>query len=120
MLLNSSLSDSKRHHSRLKKKKLTMTNEIPFSVSCVLIFFVSAQECRGSLYRRTWFLALARLFRNDYGFCIAYEYTYQDREYIIRTMNTEQVQLRFSCSWLYTRLHSDALRTFVIKLLRQC
>ena len=27
---------------------------------------------------------------------------------------------RFSCSWLHKRLHSVALSTFVIKLLRQC
>jgi len=50
------------------------------------------------------------------GFAYAYEYTYQDSEYIIRTMNTEHAQLvrepytyRLSCSWLHTRLHSDAL-----------
>ena len=28
--------------------------------------------------------------RNDFGF--AYEYTYQDHEYIIRTMNTKHAQ----------------------------
>ena len=35
------------------------------------------------------------LFRNDYGFAYAYEYTYKDCEYIIyiRTMNTEHAQL---------------------------
>jgi len=47
------------------------------------------------------------------GFAYAYEYTYQDREYIIRTRNTEHAQLvtkpytyQFFCSWLHTRLHS--------------
>ena len=62
------------------------------------------------------------------GFAYAYEYTYQDCEYIIRTMNTEHAQLvretymytyQFSWSCLHTRLHSDALSTFVIKLFRQ-
>jgi len=54
-------------------------------------------------------------------------YTYQDREYIIRTMNTKHAQLvtkpytyRYSCSRLHTRLDSVALSTFVIKMLRQC
>ena len=48
------------------------------------------------------------------GFVYAYEYTYQDHEYIIRTMNTEHAQL------VKELVHSDALSTFVIKLLRQC
>ena len=55
----------------------------------------------------------------------AYEYTYQDCEYIIRTMNTKYAQLvtqlihtSFPAPRLHTTLHSVALS--VIKLLRQC
>jgi len=58
------------------------------------------------------------------GFVYAYEYTYQDHEYIIRTMNTEHAQLarnpiHTGFLLLLHRLHSDALSTFVIKLLRR-
>jgi len=59
--------------------------------------------------------------RNDCGF---HEYTYQDREYIIRAMNIKHAQ----CTCLYIQmvtklyyrlhilLHSVTLSTFVIKL----
>jgi len=69
--------------------------------------------------------------KNDHGF--TYEYTYQDCEYIIRTMNTIHAQCTvisstcnqtlytwFTCSRLQVRLHSVILSTFVIKMLRQC
>ena len=63
-----------------------------------------------------------------------HEYIYQDREYIIRAMNTKHAQctcLYFqlvtkpytygsSCSRLHVQLHSVILSTFVIKSLRQC
>jgi len=45
------------------------------------------------VYQYKVFIALTWLFRNDYGFVYAYEYTYQDYEYVIRTMNTEHAQL---------------------------
>jgi len=61
------------------------------------------------------------------------EYTYQDREYIIRAMNTKHAQCTClyiqlvtkpytygsSCSRLHVQLHSVILSTFVIKFLRQ-
>jgi len=63
-----------------------------------------------------------------------HEYTYQDREYIIRAMNTKHTQCTClyiqlvtkpytygsSCSRLHVQLHSIILSTFVIKFLRQC
>ena len=63
-----------------------------------------------------------------------HEYTYQDREYIIRAMNTKHAQCTglyiqlvtkpytygSSCSRLHVQLHSVILSTFVIKFLRQC
>jgi len=59
-----------------------------------------------------------------------HEYTYQDREYIIRAMNTKlsmYIQLvtkpytyGSSCYRLHVQLHSVILSTFVIKFLRQC
>ena len=63
-----------------------------------------------------------------------HEYAYQDREYIIRGMNTKHVQCTglyiqlltkpytygSSCSRLHVQLHSVILSTFVIKFLRQC
>ena len=76
------------------------------------------------IYQYKVFIALTWLFRKIMGFVYAYEYTYQDHEYVIRTMNTEHAQgtlyIPISCSWLHTRLHSDACSIFVIKLLRQC
>ena len=60
---------------------------------------------------------------------MGFEYTYQDREYIIRAMNTKHAQSQLetkpytygsSCSRLHIQLHSVILSTFVIKLLRQC
>ena len=64
-----------------------------------------------------------------------HEDTYQDREYIIRAMNTKLSMLSAhayiplvtkpytygsSCSRLHVQLHSVILSTFVIKFLRQC
>jgi len=58
-----------------------------------------------------------------------HEYTYQDREYIIRAMNTKHAQSQLvtqpytygsSCFRLHVQLHSVIPSTFVIKLLRQC
>ena len=41
---------------------------------------------------------------------VAYEYTYQDHEYIIRTMNTKHERaVWLSCSKLHTRLQSVVL-----------
>ena len=65
---------------------------------------------------------------NDNGF--TYEYTYQNREYIIRTLNTKHAHCTYYTLSLksnqvfllrlHIRLHSVILSTFVIKLLRQC
>jgi len=63
-----------------------------------------------------------------------HEYTYQDREYIIRAMTTKHAQCTClyiqlvtkpytygsSCSRLHIQLHSVILSIFVIKFLRQC
>jgi len=62
-----------------------------------------------------------------------HEYTYQDREYLIRAMNTKHAQCTglyiqlvtkpytygSSCSRLHVQLHSVILSTFLIKFLRQ-
>ena len=64
------------------------------------------------IYQYKVFIALTWLFRNDYGFCVAYEYTYQDHEYIIRTVNTEHDQLvrEPDTSFLLLAAHKIALR----------
>ena len=61
-----------------------------------------------------------------------HEYTYQDREYVIKAMNTKYAQCTgfqlltkpytygSSCSRMHVQLHSVILSTFVIKFLRQC
>ena len=77
------------------------------------------------------FIALRWCLEMIMGF---HEDTYQDREYIIRAMNTKHAQCTClyiqlvtkpyafgsSCSRLNVRLRSVILSTFVIKLLRQC
>ena len=93
---------------------------------------VSAPKCRDietALYDRTsvctyvfselcsifqyvikrWLHSLAE---NTKVIMVAYEYTYQDHEYIIRTMNTkhERCGIWLSCSKLHTRLQSVVLR----------
>ena len=58
--------------------------------------FVSALECRDiemALYDRTYvFSILVVEAENTKVIMVAYEYTYQDHEYIIRTMNTKHEQ----------------------------
>ena len=55
------------------------------------------------VYQYKVFIALTWLFRKIMGFVYAYEYTYQDHEYVIRTMNTEHAQ-----GTLYTEFPAPA------------
>ena len=69
-----------------------------FSVLCSIIQYII----------KRWLHALQlRGSREHKSEKVVYEYTYQDHEYIIRTMNTKYERCcRLSCSKLHTRLQS--------------